>query len=219
MGVDPVVWSALSLPLILGVALGVHFYLRRRERLRSEALRGESARMGLAFEAEGDHLRHESFFFLPLFSQGRSKTFRNVMRGSDELVFGFEFTTGYGKHQRITRQTVAAFRAAGADFPAFHLKPENLADRIASQFGGQDIDFPEDPEFSKAFRLQGNEQLMIRELFTGATRHRLLNHRDWYLQGSREWVLAFRSGLRPDPSDLVSFVETARSIAEPFLKR
>ncbi|MFT5039650.1 MAG: hypothetical protein ACI8TX_000601, partial [Hyphomicrobiaceae bacterium] len=86
-------------------------------------------------------------------------------------------------------------------------------------FGGQDIDFPEDPEFSKAFRLRGTGELMTRELFDEAARYLLRENPDCYLQGSREWVLAFRAGIRPKASGMVEFVAAARRITRPFVER
>ena len=49
--------------------------------------------------------------------------------------------------------------------PRFELKPEGFFDRIGSVLGGHDIDFAEDPEFSRACRLKGPDEPAIRETF------------------------------------------------------
>lgn len=101
----------------------------------------------------------------------RSGTFalEGRFEGSEATVF--DFTIGSGK--TAVTQTVVTLRAEGRAIPSFLLEPEGLLDRIAARFGGQDLDFDDDPAFSKAFRLRGEERA-VRPLFGPPVRARLL---------------------------------------------
>ena len=211
------------LPIMFGCVAALFIVallvMRRMEQRRTEALRNEAARLGLSFEEKGAGLEQEDFYMLPLFSQGHTKKFRNVMRNDDEILFDYTYTIGGGKNQSIVQQSVAAFRETGRDLPHFQLKPENLGDRIAAKFGGQDIDFPEDTEFSSAVRLRGIGELKIREVFDSRVRRVVLDNPGWDIQGTREWLIAFRKRQRPEPERFTEFATEARRIAERFAAR
>ena len=150
---------------ILVLMVAVTVVVRRMERKRTQAMRDAALRLGLEFLEDGDALKAESFFMLPLFNQGRGKTFSNVVGNDKVTCFGYRYTIGSGKSQTRVIQSVAAYRLPGRNLPAFELKPEGMFDRFVNAFGGQDFDFHDDPEFSSAFRLQGLGEQMIRELF------------------------------------------------------
>ena len=52
-----------------------------------------------------------------------------------------------------------------AQVPRFALTREGLLHRVGAALGFQDIDFDEDPEFSKRFVLKGDDEHAIREIF------------------------------------------------------
>jgi len=81
-------------------------------------------------------------------------------------------------------------------------------------FGGQDIDFPEDPEFSRRYRLRGTDENAVRELFHVGVRQHLAGDGGWSIEGDGDWVLVFRGDRRVAPDDLVDFVERTRRVCE-----
>jgi hypothetical protein len=64
----------------------------------------------------------------------------------------------------------------GVSVPAFRLVPEGMWDRIKQHFGAPDIDYANDPEFSRAYRLEGQNELAVRALFTPGIREFLTAH-------------------------------------------
>jgi hypothetical protein len=69
-----------------------------------------------------------------LFSQGRSRKIRNVLRGragdTDVLMLDYRYTTGSGKNSHTWEQTVMVFESAGAHFPDFSLRPEHIFHKL-----------------------------------------------------------------------------------------
>ena len=105
----------------------------------------------------------------PLFNLGRRPKLRNLITAdTDEvslLIFDYMYITGYGKDKRDNWQTVIAIRSPDLKTPTFHLYPEGFFSKIASAFGGQDIDFADHPEFSKAFILKSETEDETRDFF------------------------------------------------------
>jgi hypothetical protein len=147
------------------VALG-----RRALRARTEALTALGRRLGLRFAASIGNPPAP-----PSLSAGRPETpgtflLEGRLDGKETAVF--DYTIGSGKNART--QTVVTLRAEGRSLPSFLLTPETFVDKLAATMGGQDIDFDDDAEFSKAYRLRGDEGA-IRQVFGPAVRSRLRN--------------------------------------------
>ena len=66
--------------------------------------------------------------------------------------------------------------------PQFFARDENsIIDTLGELFGGQDIDFDEDPTFSDKFVLQGKSEPLVREFFNSKIRASFVkNHKDAY---------------------------------------
>ncbi len=199
---------------LVAAVVGAIVFKQRLEKKRSAALGEAAARLGLSFRERDAEIRRESFTRLPLFEKGRRRRFRNVGRGPDLLVFGYEYTTGRRRRTRRHRQTVVARRLEGAALPAFQLTPERLFDRIGVAFGGQDIDFEADPAFSSAYRLRSGDEAAARELLRVELRHELTLEKDWCLEGQGEWLVLYQRKRRVSPDALDGFIERARRLSE-----
>ena len=87
-------------------------------------------------------------------------------------------------------------------------------DKIGSAFGGQDIDFDENSEFSRRHRLRGEDEVAVRSLFGPALRQHLAMDPGWSLEGAGEWLIAYRKRKRVAPDELATFAEHARRFSE-----
>jgi len=116
-----------------------------------------------------------------LFSLGRSRVSDNLLEGSSGsvrvLLGDYRYTVGRGKSATTCRFTVCILEKAGLGLPHSFLRPQNLFDALGKLLGGQDIDFAEDPEFSRAFVLQGEEEGAIRSRFDRPSRSWLVAHK------------------------------------------
>jgi len=143
-------------------------YGRRAFRARTEALTALGRRLGLRFAASIDDPPAP-----PSLSAGRPETRGTFLlegRQDGREAAVFDYTIGAGKSART--QTVVTLRADGRSLPSFLLTPETFVDKLAATMGGQDLDFEDDAEFSKAYRLRGDEGA-IRQHFGPAVRARL----------------------------------------------
>jgi len=76
-------------------------------------------------------------------------------------------------------RTVCVLRTPSLDLPHFLVRPElALVDALGKVLGGQDINFDQDPDFSKAFVLQGQDPEATRELFDQRVRLHFLRYRN-----------------------------------------
>jgi hypothetical protein len=201
---------------ILTLLLGV--YLLAKARRRGEDLRRQAALLGLAFEYSRD-LRRQPFSHLRLFKRGRPRKLHNVLsqslaEGREKLLFDFSHESGSGKSSSLNSQTVLVERIPGLYLPAFQLSPEGLAHKLVSLFGYQDIDFPEDPEFSARYLLRGQDEELIRRLFSTLVRSWLKERKGWSIEGHGEWVAVFRNNKRVEPHELINFLAEASQIVE-----
>ena len=107
---------------------------------------------------------------MKLFSQGRSRRFYNALEGDTgdtKITIGdYRYTTGSGKNSTTHVQTRCVLHSSTMHVPNCYLRPENaFFDKIGAMFGGQDINFADNPAFSGAYVVQGDSEPAVRELF------------------------------------------------------
>jgi hypothetical protein len=165
----------IVIPIVIVLAIGVLVVAivvadRRATRKRTEDLAAVAATMKFTFSPEDDPALRGRLEGFHLFSQGRSRKLRNVLRGRagdvDVLVFDYRYTTGSGKNSHTWKQTVMLFESAAMHLPDFALRPEHLFHKLGQVFGYQDIDFDNHPQFSKRYLLKGSDEQQLRTIFT-----------------------------------------------------
>lgn len=209
------VFTGFALLVIGGIALS--YFLERR---RTENMKLAAADLGLAFHPTGDPDLVAELADLHLFSQGRAKKIKNMLHGEtgavDVAVFDFQYTTGSGKHQHTSHQTVAYFRSPSLDLPQFVLRPENLFHRIGAVFGYQDINFESHPRFSSQSLLRGTSELQLRRLFTDEILSFYESQKGLSTEASGRRLIFYRAGKRVSPDQLRSFFEEAFNVYALF---
>lgn len=80
--------------------------------------------------------------------------------------------TGNRRHQKPDYYATLCFLSVdGLNMPHFFIRDESfIMDSLGKVFGGQDINFNDDPEFSKMFVLQGDNESEIRRFFNSKIR-------------------------------------------------
>lgn len=205
----------------LAVAAAVLFYrfwyLWKQRRAQWEQAAIE---LGLAFQ-EGVELA-QTYGHLRFFQRGRGHRTKIALSGTaagaSVLLADHRYTTGGGKNQSTHDQTLCVLTCADLRLPDFALRREvAVFDRLGELFGAQDIDFSEDPAFSKAFVLKGSDENQLRELFHLERRQRLLQlfSGRFHLEGSGE-VLLFHTGRLVKPAEARDFVLRAGEILDVF---
>ncbi len=207
---------------LLGITFVLFFVLvvvisRRKERERAEALGRVAETVGLAFEPKVDIAAIRSLADLHLFARGHSKRVTNLMTGRFDdqqvAVFDYRYTTGSGKHQHSSMQTVVVLPSAKRSLPDLQMAPENPLYKIAEAFGYQDIDIESSPEFSRHYIVRGADEAAVRAaLYPGATSY-FAEHEGWTVEVRSGTVGIYRANRRPKPEDMQTFIADACAAA------
>src|SRR5262245_22505286 len=95
----------------------------RKTRERTDALRRAAAELGLNLLPKGDGQTLKDLGSYHLFSQGNSRTIRNMLWGkADGLeikVFDYDYSVGGEESRESPSQTAVLFRSPELDLPAF----------------------------------------------------------------------------------------------------
>ena len=176
MHLIPADFALIAVLVVAAVLVIVHKAASSaEERKRQEAYKQFAANHGLSYDADGSPLALILGRGFPIFQIGHSHHWRHVLRGIRSGVsfsaFEFEYQSTGGTNSQITyRLAMMSWERPEKEWPQFVLGPEDWWDRVKERFGAQDVDFPEDEPFSRAFVLQGEDEAKVRALFDGAKR-------------------------------------------------
>jgi hypothetical protein len=194
--------------------------VRRAENGRIEAMRATAARMGWVYRDTVPFDTIPKLDRFELFTQGRSRTLTNLMTSPAgeprAVLFDYTYTTGGGKSQSTHRQTVFYAVSDTLDVPTFSLRPQHFVHGIAKVFGYQDIDLERRPVFSDMFLLRGDDEVRVRDAFSGAVAEFFEMHSGVCAAGVEREILYWRPGKRVGGDDIESFVSEGLELAGRF---
>lgn len=149
-------------------------------RKRREAWQREGQRLGLMYARNNTGMLSE-FGHFKLFGRGRYKkvpsSISGTLNGIRVVVGDYQYTTGSGKNSSTHVQTVCCLKDARLNAPHCFVRREaKFFDFLGKVFGGKDINYDEDPEFSKAFVLQGHSEADTRAWFTAEVRRYFMHY-------------------------------------------
>jgi hypothetical protein len=134
--------------------------------------------------------------------------------GDQQLsVFDFRYTTGGGKHQHTSLQTVVMLPSAKPTLPDLQMAPENPLHKIAEAFGYQDIDIESHPEFSKRYIVKGADEEAVKAALYPHAAAYFAEHEGWTVEARSGTIAIYRANSRPKPDDFRMFVEEACTAA------
>jgi hypothetical protein len=109
--------------------------------------------------------------------------------GFDFYIFDHTYISGTGRRKSIITETICLLTNNNLDLPQFYIRDEYFFyDDLGKLFGGQDINFEEDPVFSSKFILQGKAEPSIRRFFNRKVRDVFVNNhiKGYSYEGSRD---------------------------------
>jgi hypothetical protein len=213
----------LLIACLVVAALAFMIFGHYQEKQRTEQMQTVADRMGFSFRPEderslGSRLRH-----FHLFSQGRSRKIRNVMRseidGIAATLFDYEYKTGSGKQNHTHRRTVVLLETERLRLPFFTLRPEGLFHRLAGSLGYQDIDFEAHPDFSDSYLLRGPDESEIRERFGEEVLCYYERHAGLCTEGDGQQLLFYQGKRREDAARIEDFFEQGLVVLDLFVKK
>ncbi|MDD3145737.1 MAG: hypothetical protein PHD82_00425 [Candidatus Riflebacteria bacterium] len=158
----------------------IFFQSREREQERTENFKKMAEKNGYSYKetSPGFIRRLRRFKF---FSQGQNRRVANVITGNfgdfEFKVADYSFATGFSHSAQAHFYTICLIHDHTMNLPHFFLRHEdNPYDYLGKLFGGQDINFAEDPAFSEAFVLQGDDEIDLKYLFNAKTRKIMMKY-------------------------------------------
>ena len=199
-------------------AIPLSLYLEKRRR---EAYEEFCLMRGFTFERSHPSAP-EAYAAVPLFAKGRSRrwgyTIGGRWNGRTFTAFEYRFTRG-GNSRHTESFSVMQWDGDDVALPRFWCTPEGFWDRLAQRFGRQDFDFPEDPAFSDAYQLQGDDEAAVRGSFTAEVRRHLLANPRQHVAGAGHALFWWRPGRLPKPDDLDALFAEGDGVRRLFLER
>jgi hypothetical protein len=203
------------------LAFGVLLYYQEKQ--RREDLRSVAGKLGFSFSPEGDPYLLGRLGQFHLFSQGRSRKVRNLMRGEIQEIavslFDYRYKTGSGKHSHTHDQTVVLFESERLELPFFTLRPEGLFHKMAGALGYEDIDFDGSPAFSDAYLLKGTDEDQIRAIFGPEVQAYYTRHGHLWTEGEGGRLVHYHADRRVDPERIDSWLQEGLDVLDLFLEK
>jgi hypothetical protein len=169
----PLIFAAVVAVIIVVIAVNHHAGLKRQR----EELQLLAARSGFTFAAEDVIGLQQRLQLFALMRKGHSKKVRHVLIGEhggrQVILFEYVYVIGHGKHRHTHTQYCCMWQVP-VQISRLVIRPEGFFDRVGDWFTGRDIDFADDPAFSDAYVISGDDESQVRALLTPAVRAFLL---------------------------------------------
>lgn len=195
-------------------------FLKKQDEENTEELRKIARNMGFVYTDKIDTEFLEPLRRFELFSKRRREEVRHLITGRKRYTYNKIFEYTYTQRTRDKDSSydysVICIIEPSANFPKFILKTETFLHRIGAVIGFQDIDFDEDPEFSKKFVLQGRDVQAIKNLFDPLLRKKLYDLKHFTIEADKDTMLIYQFYQEIRYDRLPEFHSTSLEIFEAF---
>ncbi|QDU70885.1 hypothetical protein [Mucisphaera calidilacus] len=186
-------------------------------RRRRAAMTRLAVELGMSYDIETYDHRTAMHCFAPIFQSGEKRRSLNVLRNDGPntlLIFDYQYKPTAPRARVLKRQTVFVHQLPGLRYPKIEARPENLDDFIDNLFGKKDIDFTEDPGFSKRYWVKAENEIDARAVLDPRTRRLLLKTPYWTVQILFGSFVFFISGKRIKPADIPEYLRETQDILD-----
>lgn len=155
---------------------------------------------------------------LGIFNKGSDPKVSNQISGISAAgaaarFFDYEFFTYRGSKRDRCLLTAALFEFTEPLFPAFTLRAEGVADKLAAVFGWEDIDIPGAEEFSGRYHLSGKDKASILSFWTPARLAGFGLPARCTAEAGGRWLVFYRFAVSLDARSYPAFIEEAKAAA------
>lgn len=203
---------------------GLLWYRLQEKKRRQGEMEALAQRLELSFTEKDDFgLVHQLQHF-ELFERERNRylgrgKISNVLRGQagDVAVYLFDYSyvVNTGKSSHTVSQTVFFADHKGWSLPDFRLRPEGWWQKMKLALGmEQDINFPDEPEFSGRFWLKGQFEQLVREKFGPELRNYLTERPPAHLEGRNYYLIAYKPRKKLNADEAEVFYEHCLRLTE-----
>lgn len=178
--------------------------------------------MNASFEAEDDSGIIKLLKDFNIYARWNNKQkIKHVIKLDDAfletrlLVFDHYVTKHANNARVLEKQTAYFIQSKKMGLPEILMQPEDLFQKIAIFFGGQDINFTTHPEFSRNYRLKGDP-----DLIDNTFNHDVLNfftvERDWTMEALNYYLLFYKKKQLIDPQNIKKDITNLTNLLKYF---
>lgn len=155
-----------------------------------------------------------------IFNLGYSKEilnyFEKINSSEEERIFDYKYVIRSGKSSRTVNQTIIVFKIKKV-LPKFLMEREGIFAKIIDFVGFKDIDFDNNVDFSKKWRLVGPDEKEIRQVFNQNVLNRLSSSNYFKdIESCENYIIFYSNSISIKVSDLNKSIEEARIISSMF---
>ncbi len=198
-------------------------WARKKAKERMLAMQAVAQQMGWGFIPEAAMNAIPYLDSFQLFTRGHSKKILNMIYGQINearvAFFDYTYTVGYGRNRQTYYQSIVYFESPRLSLPSFTLSPEGLFTKMATALGYQDIDFVQNPVFSKKYLLRGPDEQAIRQTFNDQILAYYEANQGLHTDGGGNQIFFYRHGKRVAPEEVRSYIDWAAGMYSLFQKR
>ncbi len=217
-------WGAVAVFVVLMWTLA--FWMRKR---RAAALRTVADELNLEFiptEERSFIHRLAGFDLQSRYPSFGNSPVQNLMRrlsdGKEITIFDYRCRKVHSSDNPTT-MTVLLLEWPELALPTFTARPESVFQKLGHVLGGQDIDFPDHPEFSRRYVLRGENEDEIRSMMTDEVIRAFEAHTGMgvsgiSVEGSGSKLIVYYFLRTVGAAGLRDFIAAALDIAEPLAK-
>jgi hypothetical protein len=152
-----------------------------------------------------------------MFKDGAKRTWRDEISGQLKFhpftAFEYQYVTGAGRSRTVFNCAMIHWRLDGTELPRFTLVP---ASTYLFRIGRDpnDVDFPDDTGFAKAYLLTGEDQAAIRGLFTPQLRATMTAMKGQFVTARSADVFWWQERRLPSANDFDAFLNEGAQVLE-----
>lgn len=216
VAVIPLLFLVVPAGLALAAILGLPRLIERR---RQKAYAAFCQTRGYDYQPARVGAEAQYAVVVALFNIGGTHKWRDEISGQFNgrpfTAFEYQYATGAGAYRNVYDAAMVHWRLDGPSLPHFTLVPANTylfrIGRIP-----QEVDFPDDATFSKAYVLSGEDQGAIRALFTPELRAALAAAPGQHAAAQGQDLFWWRERRLPTPDEFDAFLTEGTRVAELF---
>ena len=154
-----------------------------------------------------------------MFKTGSSRKWRDEVSGTFNgrafTAFEYQYVTGAGRSRTVFNCAMIHWRLDGTELPRFTLVP---ASTYLFRIGRDpnDVDFPDDTGFARAYLLTGEDQAAIRGLFTPQLRATMTAMKGQFVTARSADLFWWQERRLPSANDFDAFLNEGAQVLELF---
>ncbi len=204
--------------LIISIALFVTFYYpimiaKKRNQNFEDFAKVNNLKVNFNLKSDDFINKYE----IALLSEGIFKKIERIVEGNLNgkhiVLFDYKYTPLIGTKKGAIRQTMLIVQI-NSEVPKFKITPENILDKIMNAVGFKDINFDSHKNFSEMFKLTGENEKQVREIFNQNLLSYFENLRNFSFESGKNVIVGYKKDNLVKTEELAQFINSISKISD-----